>query len=1102
MNIWSLNIKSSILENEYGKKEKLNGLKILKVQTSAVVIYSIIQLILLQYASSIHSKIYIYHLLELITGFACYLVCCLRIQTFNYSITLSLAIYISLMIWSYQDNILIDYFQNQSSLRPNQQGFIYAINFIILLIGSSFLLKFSIIIILFVCLIIFVFKNPILDVIQIVSVILALIYKIYSEDKQKRIAFLDHKQGLIRDYLVDNLLPSSLIICKYNQKYNEFELYSQNKRSKLQFGLQNNQEFHDFCNSMVLHNNQNAQEVKQQLKKCKKPEWSNTLSGQIQQKMNKEFKNLQNENKSNKGNSFKQTLKQKNKDKNQSSNNVFQDLVSAQNNEQAIFKNEKDINSFRKLKMSNQKLVSNHVQKNEIKSFQKFKKQNSLTQLQRRITSISGGGLEKSTFQFFNVKGQSQTNNQNQSTDMHAKYSEKENPSQKQGVFSQNFEQFYEDVQEESEEVESFQGQMIDEQYVPIQNKKFSIKILSFFLNDYFIVISIQKDAYREKYQQSVEENKRTNKILDQQFLNLNYLSVNSYKVIKQILQMTHQKQNLSSNNLQIYFEEESKTMNSLLYSAYAIKQNIYNIFEWLNRKKQIYKESIQKINILEELYGMKRIFQKQLETQQKNIEINISNTLQRKYLLTDERVLNQIFYNLINYCIQSSLFQSSITIKANETQNSSNLICFSITFKPVSSINLSLLNFAELYDDNEDHYQQVVEIKICKHLLRLINPQNKISFKLTEDQNVEIYFHLNLQDPQDGVNESLNDNNNRSISDNSFNFNNHSVTRQNFIPSLSQVQQPTSFGLIWFSEKKYNQKPFQEVISEQANSSSFNSNENESKNYRDISPNKSENPKFLENDKNNKMSQFFNYIPKKGDFNITQDTSQDKNLGSPNNIKQNENKHDQKNEKENVLKQINQKKLTTQENSSGELIDLQKYQQQFQQNQPKQLINNLNFNKQIISSKSIDCCSIDSFQEDSDNFQSREIFQNIPKGLSHIQNQQQANDPSHFSQHRLNTFLKNSDSKGLFNSLIHQSQEEQIKTQSVLPHLIEQQNYQHQKILHNSYLRRENDNSELESEQIKNLDLENNQKYGVENSFEENYSTISKQLEINYKNI
>ncbi|KAL4450972.1 hypothetical protein ABPG74_021294 [Tetrahymena malaccensis] len=178
MNLWSLNIKSSILENEYGQKEKSNGLKILKIQTSAVVIYSIIQLILLQYASSAHSKLYVYHFLELITGFACYLVCYLRIQTFNYSIALSLAIYICLMIWSNQDNVLLDYFQNQSSLRPAQQGFIYAINFIILLIGSSFLLKFSIIIMLFVCLIIFVFKNPVLDVIQIVSVILALIYKV------------------------------------------------------------------------------------------------------------------------------------------------------------------------------------------------------------------------------------------------------------------------------------------------------------------------------------------------------------------------------------------------------------------------------------------------------------------------------------------------------------------------------------------------------------------------------------------------------------------------------------------------------------------------------------------------------------------------------------------------------------------------------------------------------------------------------------------------------------------------------------------------------------------------------------------------------------
>ncbi|KAL4450970.1 hypothetical protein ABPG74_021292 [Tetrahymena malaccensis] len=519
----------------------------------------------------------------------------------------------------------------------------------------------------------------------------------------------------------------------------------------------------------------------------------------------------------------------------------------------------------------------------------------------------------------------------------------------------------------------------------------------------------------------------------------------------------------------------------------------------------------------------MKRIFQKQLEQQQKNIEISISNSLQRKSLLTDERVLNQIFYNLINYCILSCQSQSSIIIKAHETPKSNNRLYFSLAFKPLASVNLSLLNYAELHDDNEDHYQQVVEIKICKHLLRLINPQNKISFKQTEDQNIEIYFHLNLQDSQEGIiNESYIDNNyHKQISDNSITINNQSLTRQNIVPSSSQIQQqPTSFGLIWFSEKKYNQKPFQEVISEQANSSSFNSNENESKHFRDISPNKSIDPKFIDNDKTNKMSQFCNYIPKRGDFSITQDTSQDRKdplaknnqdilqtlhkVDQPGNMKLNENQQNYKNEKENVFKQPTQKKLATQENSSGELIDLQKYQEQLQQNQPKQQMNPLTFNKQIISSKSIDCCSVDSFQEENDdNFQSREIFQNLPKGLAHIQqNQCQTNDPSHYSQNRLNTYLKNSDSKVLFNSLAHQSQDEQIKTQSILPHLSEQQNYQHQKILQNSFIRRENDNSELDSVQIQNLGLQNNQKYGVENSFEENYSAISKQLEVSYKNI
>jgi hypothetical protein len=46
------------------------------------------------------------------------------------------------------------------------------------------------------------------------------------EDRQKRTTFLVQKKDQIWDYLVDYMLPNSLLLCKLNEETNRFELYS------------------------------------------------------------------------------------------------------------------------------------------------------------------------------------------------------------------------------------------------------------------------------------------------------------------------------------------------------------------------------------------------------------------------------------------------------------------------------------------------------------------------------------------------------------------------------------------------------------------------------------------------------------------------------------------------------------------------------------------------------------------------------------------------------------------------------------------------------------------------------------------------------------
>lgn len=88
---------------------------------------------------------------------------------------------------------------------------------------------------------------------------------------------------------------------------------------------------------------------------------------------------------------------------------------------------------------------------------------------------------------------------------------------------------------QQQEGVEQFQAHLIDDQYVPVPNKKFSVRLITFFLNDYFTVISIQRDEFREKYIHNIEENIKFNHVLDESFRTLNQLSVASFNIIKSL---------------------------------------------------------------------------------------------------------------------------------------------------------------------------------------------------------------------------------------------------------------------------------------------------------------------------------------------------------------------------------------------------------------------------------------------------------------------------------------------------------------------------------------------------------------------------------------
>lgn len=184
MNRWSLKLKSKELESEFKMQENLTNKKILKIITFVVLVSSSLQIAVnFMKDNEFRLNVFLYFLIYFIVGSICIIMVYLKQDWFNYAIFFSLSSYMALIFWSNKDAVLKSFFTSDDTITPFIRGFFLAITISTSLIGSNFILKF---IFLFLCLFAIIFsasQNPGLDVVKILPTLLAMIYKVYMEDR-------------------------------------------------------------------------------------------------------------------------------------------------------------------------------------------------------------------------------------------------------------------------------------------------------------------------------------------------------------------------------------------------------------------------------------------------------------------------------------------------------------------------------------------------------------------------------------------------------------------------------------------------------------------------------------------------------------------------------------------------------------------------------------------------------------------------------------------------------------------------------------------------------------------------------------------------------
>ncbi|KAL4482247.1 hypothetical protein ABPG72_018028 [Tetrahymena utriculariae] len=287
MNKYTLQLKNLKIRQQYEAED----LQILKIHIRNIAIVLTITVVAQMVTFIIHGtnnyKIYLYFSLYLVGILITYFVSKFFLRFLRIFHSLNVLLFTSLILWSFVDSELKQQIENEKSVTPFVRGIFLCTQFFILNISSYFPFQALMYVYLIVLLLSAVSQNPLLDALKLIPMLIALIQKGYYEDKGKKRRFLLQKKDDVWDHLTNELLPTSLIVVKWDKQSNRIEFYSQNKQAQKVFKIQNTEDFNEFSRKFVLEELNYKIERQRSLRKSE-IKWEDTLLFQIQNKIDRE----------------------------------------------------------------------------------------------------------------------------------------------------------------------------------------------------------------------------------------------------------------------------------------------------------------------------------------------------------------------------------------------------------------------------------------------------------------------------------------------------------------------------------------------------------------------------------------------------------------------------------------------------------------------------------------------------------------------------------------------------------------------------------------------------------------------------------------------
>ncbi|KAL4437900.1 hypothetical protein ABPG74_001071 [Tetrahymena malaccensis] len=298
--------------------------------------------------------------------------------------------------------------------------------------------------------------------------------------------------------------------------------------------------------------------------------------------------------------------------------------------------------------------------------------------------------------------------------------------------------------------------------------KKYSLRQKYFKTSELYVVIILENESFRSKYEKEKRKNNILNAITSQQedCVNESIQKIDSF--IKQqsqsfqLEEIIRQKQNYETSQ-QLSLQKSNFQFILSTCANLFIKNETYKMFNSFLRKQQIQVYSL-KINLFSTAQivanSLNNIYFNQSKTITIELEknkINQSNN-QEILIFSDAIKLKILFYNLFNYFLESSDKDQVIRVKFSfqKTDQKSQFDQVNISvFLPkdfdqniFNNQNIFCLNYQSLYNDSQNiefQYKPLWQLRTALKILTLLGPFNKI--QLTQQENYTVFSFLVYQD-------------------------------------------------------------------------------------------------------------------------------------------------------------------------------------------------------------------------------------------------------------------------------------------------------------------------------------------------------------------